>query len=639
MYGDSVLPAYPRSVATTRGADLVGRVLGGRYRLLAPIGTGASAQVFLADDITLRRRVAVKLLHPALADDEGFLRRFRSEAQVAAGLNHPNVMAVFDWGEDGGAPFLVTEYLGGGSLRTMLDRGTLLSPSQALLVGLQACRGLDFAHRRGLVHRDIKPANLLFDDDARLRIADFGLARALAEAAWTEPVGAVLGTARYAAPEQVRGTALDGKADVYALAVVLVEAVTGTVPFAADTTIATLMARVDRPLEIPDALGPLQQVLAPVGNTDPAQRPDAGELGAALDATARQLSRPEPLPLAGTMGLDETAVAVERDQTIMAPARPAPDPTVVTAATAPPPIDGGPIDGRRRRRRWPWIVVAVLAALGLGGAVFAAAAKSATPTHPMPAVEGHTLADAQAQLAPLKFNVSPRHVRIDGTTAGLVTHQSFPAGEKVKEGTTVTLDVSDGPTLVGVPSLAGATVDGASKALAAAGLQPGAVTKRFDDRAGVNIVLDWSPKGSQPKGTKVDLVVSAGPRRVPGDLKGKTFADAQAALKALGLTAVEADDYTDDVQPGQVYGTDPPAGSAVPEGGQITVKVSKGKLHVQVPDLTSMTVEQAQATLTQVGLAVGSVYGPTRGGRRVFATSPSAGATLSRGSSVDLFVR
>src|SRR5947207_1110986 len=133
-----------RNMATTRGADLVGRVLGGRYRLLAPIGTGASAHVFLADDITLRRRVAVKLLHPALADDEGFLRRFRSEAQVAAGLNHPNVMAVFDWGEDNGTPFLITEYLGGGSLRSMLDRGTLLSPSQALLIGLQACRGLDF---------------------------------------------------------------------------------------------------------------------------------------------------------------------------------------------------------------------------------------------------------------------------------------------------------------------------------------------------------------------------------------------------------------------------------------------------------------------------------------------------------------
>src|SRR3989442_3232478 len=220
----------------TRMADQIGRVLGGRYRILAPIGTGASAHVFLGEDVTLRRRVALKVLHPALADDEGFLRRFQAEARAAAALSHPTVMAVYDWGDDGESPYLVCEFLGGGSLRTLLDRGHRLTPSQALLVGLEATRGLDYAHRRGFVHRDIKPANLLFDEDARLRIADFGLARALAEAAWTEPAGAVLGTARYAAPEQVQGSSLDGKADGYARAGVLVEAVTGQVPFAPDTT-------------------------------------------------------------------------------------------------------------------------------------------------------------------------------------------------------------------------------------------------------------------------------------------------------------------------------------------------------------------------------------------------------------------
>src|SRR5918997_4889024 len=205
--------------------DLVGRVLSGRYRLVAPIGAGASAQVLLADDTRLRRRVAVKLLHAALAHDEGFLRRFRAEAQAAAALNHPNIVAVYDWGEDEGTPYLITEYLAGGSLRGVLDLGRRLSPSQALLVGLEATRALDQAHRRGFVHRDIKPANLLFGEEGRLRIADFGLARALAEAAWTEPQGAVLGTARYASPEQAQGRAVTGKADVYSLALVLIEAV------------------------------------------------------------------------------------------------------------------------------------------------------------------------------------------------------------------------------------------------------------------------------------------------------------------------------------------------------------------------------------------------------------------------------
>ena len=239
------------------GQELVGRVLGGRYRLLAPVGAGASATVYGAEDVSLRRSVAVKILHPSLADDPAFIKRFRAEAQAAAALNHPNVMAVYDWGEERGIPYLVLEFLANGSLRAMLERGRRLSPSQALLVGLEAARGLDYAHRRGLVHRDVKPANLLFGDDGRLRIADFGLARAIAEAAWTEPAGVVLGTARYASPEQAKGLPVDGRTDVYSLALVLVEAITGTVPFSADTTVATLMNRIDKLMPVTADLGPL----------------------------------------------------------------------------------------------------------------------------------------------------------------------------------------------------------------------------------------------------------------------------------------------------------------------------------------------------------------------------------------------
>jgi len=278
-------------------ADQVGRVVGGRYRLLAPVGTGASADVYVADDVRLRRRVAIKVLHDALATDEGFLRRFRAEARAVASLHHANIMTVFDWGEELDGPFLVLEYLGGGSLRDLLDRGHRLTPSQAVLVGLEAARGLDYAHRRGLVHRDVKPANLLFDDDGRLAIADFGIARALAEATWTEPAGAVVGTVRYASPEQARGNSLDGRADVYALALVLTEAVTGNVPFAADTTIATLMARLDRPISAPRELGPLARVIEMAGALDPRDRLDAAGMIRALDEAARDLDRPGPLPL------------------------------------------------------------------------------------------------------------------------------------------------------------------------------------------------------------------------------------------------------------------------------------------------------------------------------------------------------
>ncbi|MGI8984719.1 MAG: serine/threonine-protein kinase, partial [Acidimicrobiales bacterium] len=321
-------------MASTRIADHLGRVLGGRYRLLAPIGTGASAHVFLADDVRLRRRVAVKILHPALADDEAFLRRFRAEARAAAALNHPHVMAVFDWGEEADGPYLVSEYLGGGSLRAVLDRGRRLSPSQALMVGLEAGKALAYAHGRGLVHRDIKPANLLFDEEGRLRIADFGLARALAEAAWTEPVGAVLGTARYASPEQVRGVPVDGKADVYSLAVVLVEAVTGRVPFAAETTVATLVGRLDTPLEAPPALGPLGPIVARAGRPDPSERLDAIGFAAALQAVAAELPAPEPLALAGPATLDTNHLAaLDGDPTDLG-TRPAPPELAPAAPSA-----------------------------------------------------------------------------------------------------------------------------------------------------------------------------------------------------------------------------------------------------------------------------------------------------------------
>jgi tRNA A-37 threonylcarbamoyl transferase component Bud32 len=289
-------------------AEQVGRVLGGRYRLRALVGTGASAQVYLADDITLKRAVAVKMLHPSLADDPGFLKRFRAEAQAAAALNHPNIMAVYDWGEEeiagtlgSNQAYLVCEYLSGGSLRAMLDRGRLLTPSQALIVGLETARALDYAHRRGFVHRDIKPANLLFGEDRRLRIADFGLARALAEAAWTEPAGVVMGTARYASPEQARGLAVDGRTDVYSLALVLTEAVTGKVPFASDTVTATLMNRLDKLMPVSADLGPLAPVVERAGRPDPEERFESGELSKALVLTAERLPRPQPLPLVPTL--------------------------------------------------------------------------------------------------------------------------------------------------------------------------------------------------------------------------------------------------------------------------------------------------------------------------------------------------
>ena len=237
-------------------------------------------------------------------------------------------MAIFDWGADQHVPYLVLEYLGGGSLRAMLDRGRLLSPSQALMVGLEASRGLDYAHRRDLVHRDIKPANLLFGEDRRLRIADFGLARAIADAAWTEPAGVLLGTARYASPEQAKGEPVNGKSDVYSLALTLVESVTGEVPFAGETTVATLMNRLDRLMPVSAELGPLASVIERAGRPDPAERSTAAELGQGLITAAEKLPRPAPLALVTT-----SAVVSSGDITAITP-RPG-RPAAVASAGSP----------------------------------------------------------------------------------------------------------------------------------------------------------------------------------------------------------------------------------------------------------------------------------------------------------------
>ena len=678
-------------MASTRIADHLGRVLGDRYRLLAPIGTGASAHVFLADDVRLRRRVAVKILHPALADDEAFLRRFRAEARAAAALNHPHVMAVFDWGEEADGPYLVSEYLGGGSLRAVLDRGRRLSPSQALMVGLEAGKALAYAHGRGLVHRDIKPANLLFDEEGRLRIADFGLARALAEAAWTEPVGAVLGTARYASPEQVKGVPVDGKADVYSLAIVLVEAVTGRVPFAAETTVATLVGRLDTPLEAPPELGPLGPVVARAGRPDPRERLDAMSFAAALQAVAPELPAPEPLALAGpaTFDLNHLA-ALEGDPTDLGTAAPKPkvpfdvtvpivtpppadpDVTRVTPVPAEPAADPTPtgviaipdkkskpkrraeqaevtavLTSRKagRRRRWPWVVLLIVALLGGGGASAYLLIGEQVPSHPIPDLTNRDRSTAEGALKAARFVPVVEEQFIDATKPGIVTDQTPKAGTgpegkpiSLKEGSTVRLVVSKGPPPTPIPDLTGLTEAKAKAEIEKVGHVPGEVEKPFDETTLAGVVMDWSPKGtSPPKGATVALEVSAGPApRIVPTLAGRTYDQAVAALEAIGLRTARAPDQynNDDDTKGKVVGASPSQGSTAKRGEVVTVTVSAGR--PEVPSLNGLNVAEAEARLASFGLKLDQRFGP--GGGKVFLQRPDAGSKVAPGSSVDVFI-
>jgi eukaryotic-like serine/threonine-protein kinase len=682
-------PGYPRVVVTSRMTEQLGRVLGGRYRLTAPIGRGASAQVFLADDVTLRRRVAVKVLHPALADDEAFLRRFEAEARAAAALAHPNAMAVFDWGDDDG-PYLVLELLAGGSLRAMLDSGARLSPAQALMVGLQAAQALDAAHRRGFVHRDIKPANLLFGEDGRLRIADFGLARALSEAAWTEPGDGLVGTARYAAPEQASGGRIDGKADVYALALVLIEAVTGTVPLTSDTTLGTLMGRVDTPVPVPEAVGPLRDVLERCGLPDPADRPTAADLGRSLLRVARQLDRPDPLPLAGAID-PAVRVTEDIDPTLLPPpasaglADLAPGDTVWGDATTTVAIPGGDDEGATtavavpfrdadpaataavpaatatstldvqddeeppvRRRRWPWLVLALVLLIAAAAVATVAYLEAQPARAEVPSVSGLTEAEARAELTraqaeadgDLSWELVVDAEHSERVSEGVVIRQDPGTGTELVDGGTVTIVISLGLPFRGVPDLEGLTEEEAAGRLADAELTLGSVEPVPHEDVEPGRVLDWRVgEEGRPadvrQGAAVDIVVSSGPapRTVPA-LAGETLETARARLGELRLEVSVQEEFSNTVAAGRVVATSPGSGATVDRGATVSVRVSLGRDLVTVPDVSGLSLDPAIAQLEAAALEVGQVSGRARG--RVGATDPEAGSRVDRGTVVDI---
>jgi serine/threonine-protein kinase len=617
-------------------ADLTGRVLAGRYRLLAPIGAGASGRVYVADDVRLKRRVGVKILHLALAEDAGFLRRFRAEAQVAASLNHPNVMAVYDWGEDD-VPFMVLELLTGGSLRGMLDHGARLSPSQAAHVGRQVASALEYAHARGVVHRDIKPANLLFDEHGIVRVADFGLARALAEASWTEPAGAVVGTARYAAPEQATGAPLDGRADLYSLAVVLIEAVSGTVPAVADTAIGTLAARTHTPLIAPLALGRLGPVVERAGRPEPGDRyPDAATMRAALADAARVLPPPQPLPLAGLGGEIDGGppTQIGRSSNLFDQDAPVAPPVVVDE-----PARAAPTRRRRAPGAVRWISYAVIAAILLalvGGGIAIAAVSTEPGNVAVPTLVGLTQAKATDALAATGLSLKIVTVRADDP-AGTVIGQHPAPGAFVGDGGSVELVVSRGPPPVVV---AGVTDKSAADAQAALEAQGFVVTVKhqYDETVPVDGVVGTTPAGGAkaPRDSTVTLLVSDGPAPVPvPDVSGKTFDQASQQLTAAGFTVTRTDDFSDTVAKDQVIGTDPPANQGASRGAQVAVHVSKGPEMVTVPNLVGTTLEAAQAQLQAAGFEVDTQsYLP---GRLVRAQSPAANASVTKGTKVTLF--
>ncbi len=612
-------------------ADLVGRVLAGRYRLLGAIGSGASGRVYVADDVRLRRRVAVKVLHAALAEDAGFLRRFRSEAQLAASLHHPNVMAVYDWGEDG-VPFMVLELLAGGSLRGMLDRGTRLSPAQAAHVGGQVAAALEYAHSRGLVHRDIKPANLLFDEHGIVRVADFGLARALAEASWTEPAGTVLGTARYAAPEQATGAALDGRADIYALGLVIVESVTGTVPLVGDSPLGTLGLRQASAIDVPESLGPLAPIVARACAAEPADRyATADEMRAEIADVAESLPPPGSLALAGLgeAGDDPHPTQVVRPQ-VAPPLFDQDEVAVRPTGRLPVTVANVP---RRSRSSAPLVMIGVIV-VAIAAVAFVLARPTAGATKAVPLLIGQNKIDAQQAAFGAKFLFDFEFRRSDDPK-GFVISQSPEPGGFLAEGSAIHVVISQGPKPIAIPDVVGKT-EAEMHTLLDPLFVPH-IIPTTDEAVPAGQVIKTKPGRMAQPDAAIDVYLSTGPKpRVVPNVVGKTFDEAAALLKQNQLGAKRGDEFNDTIPVGTVIRTDPIAGANAARDSAVFVIVSKGPDIVVVPDFKGKTIEEATALAATAGVQV-QASGVVGAKHAVKAQDVDKDTKVKRGTIVTIF--
>ncbi|HEX2029244.1 MAG TPA: PASTA domain-containing protein [Nitriliruptorales bacterium] len=643
-------------------------LLGGRYRILGEIARGGMATVYHGVDEVLERDVAIKVLHRHLSTDPTFLDRFLREARAAAALSHPNVVAVHDWGEGDDGPdgdaYLVMEHVDGPSLRDILRARGRLSPTETAAVLAPAAAGLAAAHRRGLVHRDVKPENILVSAEGVVKVTDFGLARAAAATTQTFAPGSIVGSPRYLAPESVREEAVDARADVYALGVVLFECLTGRPPFEGDTALATAMRHTretvpppSREVEVP---GALDRLVARATAPDVADRPDdAGEFETALRAAV-------PTGRLPTVGGDRAG------QTVVIPSE-ATD-TLVPGVTPPVPPQRPAEDdqsGARAPRRWLWrprrprsgrarrrprlpawlgwrraLLPLLLLGLVAGGG-YLAWDQLLAPLTDVPDVIGLPQDEAAAALEQDGFVpvMDAETVFTRDVAEGSVADQE-PRGT-ARLGAAVTLTMSAGPPEVasGVPAVVGQPKDQAVGALARAHLQPEVVEQHSEEVAeGVVIATDPPPGTPIRELATVTVTVSLGrqPLEVP-EVTGRSRDAAEQELAGIGLApVVAAEEFSDEAPAGAVVAQDPPAGARLFRGDEVRLTVSKGPQPFPMPDVEGRPRDDAVRQLEGLGLRVavreqdGGVFKVPKG--QVALQEPKAGTTVHRGDTVTIRV-
>jgi serine/threonine-protein kinase len=599
----------------------------GRYQIVSRIAAGGMGEVYRAHDPVLDREVALKILHPSLADDSGFIDRFRREARSAAMLGHPNIVAVHDWGETQGTYFMIMEFVRGPNLRALLMRDGTLQPGQAVEVTDAVLAALEHAHARGIVHRDIKPENVMIRAaDGVPKVADFGLARAFADARVSQAAGTVTGTVQYLAPEQIEGEQADPRTDLYATGIVLYELLTGQVPFTGETSLAI-------------AYKHLRERVPPPSTANPGV--GVGLDRVVLNATARERDR--RTVDARTMRRDLLAASDELP----------PAPPLAALASSVTPADEIPADrlstvtiprtmspkARRRQRAsrvFRWMSVLALVAV-LGWAVWTFVIPHRTR---VPDLVGDTLSTAQREAEGRGLEVRVARETFDSDVlANRIISQSLRPGADAEEGSAIEVVVSKGPQLEAVPGVTDLAEDAAVRRLEQAGFEP-RILREYHDTVPEGRVFEQNPDpGNELEvGKQVRITVSRGkaPVQLP-DVRGASQEQASATLAGLGLGVRVIEEFSADVPRGLVIGQEPGPGT-VPAESTITIVVSKGPRSFPMPGVLELPTAQARSQLEGLGLQVREVVVPNSTGAQVVSQDPDAGVTVRQGQQVTIFV-
>jgi beta-lactam-binding protein with PASTA domain len=593
-----------RSLCTLRAVE--DRVLSDRYRIVKHLARGGMADVFEAEDTLLNRSVAVKVLHANFASDEAFVTRFRREAQAAGNLSHPNIVAIYDWGQDAGTYFMVMELIKGQTLRDIIRSDAAILPRRAAEITSETAAALSVAHQHGVFHRDVKPGNIMITADGAVKVTDFGIARALDDSEELTRTGAVIGTATYFSPEQAQGLPADERSDVYSLGIVLYEMLASKPPFSGESPVAVAYQHVS-------------EAATPANEVNPAAPPEL----AAIAAHAMKKRSDDRYQTADEMradlqrylaGAEPVAAAVisAGAATAMIP----PPAAYAGAATEPAGAASGtmtfdaPANERSQTGYWAAVgglVVILLLGIWLllrllsGGDPVAA-------TVAIPDLTGVPSEQAFETLQELDLKVRSRTETHAEIAAGLVIRTEPPAGTFVGSESFVTVVVSAGEEQFGVPNVINEHVDVARARITDQGFAVGAITYQPTEDTDENIVINQSPTGGTAvdSGTAVDLFVSSGPAAIPvPDVSGLTAEGAILELARAGFTNIETEDaFSPDVLEGFVIETNPAAGQIVPKEATIIVTESQGPEPVPVPPLTGLSPSQAQSQLSALGLVL-----------------------------------